>query len=148
MYPPGRTSNSRHEGDTRGGVVIIISAICSNFVSMGDAEVQHQRHRTRRVREVTRELDVPTSLTPAPNHLLRFYFVGCAKEVNLINRPVVNLFGSRVRGTGTNMITERFDDKLFATTNRERKVHQCRYCCTNTRDKEGCQRQEDQVSSL
>ena len=71
---------------------------------MGDAEVQHQRHRARRVREVTREHDVPTSLTPAPNHLLRFYFVGCAKEVsNLINRPVVSLFGSRVNGTGCHM---------------------------------------------
>ncbi len=90
---------------------------------MGDAEVQHQRHRARRVREVTRELDVPTSLTPAPNHLLRFYFVGCAKEVsNLINRPVVSLFGSRVSGTGCNMIAESVDGELFATTGRERKL--------------------------
>ena len=73
---------------------------------MGDAEVQHQRHRARLVHEVTRELDVPTSLTPAPNHLLRFYFVVCAKEVNLINRPVVNLFGSRVSGTGANVVAK------------------------------------------
>ena len=66
---------------------------------MDDAEVQHQRHRARRVREVTHELDVPTSLTLTPNHQLRFYFVGCTKEVsNLINHPVVSLFGSRVIG--------------------------------------------------
>ncbi len=31
---------------------------------MGDAEVQHQRHRTRHIREVPNQLDVPTSLTP------------------------------------------------------------------------------------
>ena len=62
---------------------------------MVDVEVQYQRHRTRLVREVTHEIDVPTSLTPVPNHLFRFYFVGCAKEVrNLINRPVVSLLGS------------------------------------------------------
>ena len=104
---------------------------------MGDVEVHHQRHRVRLVREVTRELDVPTSLTPVPNHLLCFYFVGCAKEVsNLINRPIVSLFGSRVSGTGANMITEGVDDKLFVTTSRERKLRQCRYCCTNTRGEE------------
>ena len=104
---------------------------------MGHAEVQHQRHRARRVRKVTRELDVPTSLTPAPNHLLRFYFVGCAKEVsNLINHPVVRLFGSRVISTGCHMVTESVDWELFATTGRERKLLQCRYCVTNTRDEE------------
>ena len=66
---------------------------------MDDTEVQHLRHRTRLVLEVTREIDVLTSLTPTPNHLLRFYFVGCAKEVsNLINHPVVSLFGSRMIG--------------------------------------------------
>ncbi len=104
---------------------------------MGDAEVQHQRHRTRLVREVTRELDVPTSLTPAPNHLLRFYFVGCAKEVsNLINHPVVSLFGSRVSGIGANVVVKSVYGELFATTGRERKFRQCRYCSTNTRDEE------------
>ncbi len=104
---------------------------------MDDAEVQHQRHRTRLVREVTRELDVPTSLTPAPNHLLRFYFVGCTKEVsNLINRPVVSLFGSRVSGTGANVVAKSVYGELFATTDRKRKLRQCRYCCTNTRGEE------------
>jgi hypothetical protein len=34
---------------------------------MGDTEVQHQRHRTQRIREVASELDVSTLLTPTPN---------------------------------------------------------------------------------
>ncbi len=77
---------------------------------MGDPEVQHQRHRTRLIREVTHDLHVPTSLTPDPTHLLCFYFVGCAKEVsNLINLTVVSFFGSRVSGTGCHMVTERVD---------------------------------------
>ena len=81
---------------------------------VGDEEIQHQRNRTRRIHEVTRQLDVFTSLTPAPSHLLRFYFVGSVKEVsNLINHPVVSLFGTRVGGTGGNMLaivttSERF----------------------------------------
>ena len=59
---------------------------------VGDVEIHHQRHRTRLILEVTSPLDVPTSLTPVPNHLFRFYFVGCVKEVsNLINSPVVSL---------------------------------------------------------
>ncbi len=78
-----------------------------------------------------------TSLTPAPSHLLRFYFVGCAKEVSkLINRPVVSFFGTRVSGTGANMIAESINNKLFATTSQERMLRQCRYCCTDTRGKE------------
>ena len=104
---------------------------------MGDVEVQHQRNRTRHVREVTSQLDVPTSLTPDPNHLLCFHFVGCAKEVSkLINLPVVILFGTRVSGTCVNMITQIVNHKLFATTSRERKLRQCWYCCTDTRGKE------------
>ncbi len=104
---------------------------------MCDAEVQHQRHRTRRVREVTSQLDVPTSLTPAPGHLLCFYFVGCAKEVSkLINHPVVSLFGTRVSGTGANMIAESVNGEPFATTSRERKLRQCRDISTDTRSKE------------
>ena len=68
---------------------------------MCDEEVQDQRDRTRRIREVTNQLNVPTSLTPVPTHLLRFYFVGSSKEVStLINHPVVSLFGTRVGGTG------------------------------------------------
>ena len=49
---------------------------------MCDTEVQHQRHRTRHIHEITSQFNVPTSLTPALSHLLCFHFVGCVKEVN------------------------------------------------------------------
>ena len=72
---------------------------------VGDAEIHHQRHRTRHIREVTRQLDVPTSLTPVPSHLMCFHFVVCAKEVrNLINHPVVILLGTRVCGTSAEVV--------------------------------------------
>jgi hypothetical protein len=104
---------------------------------MGDEEVQHQRHRSRLIHEVTRDFDVPTSLTPVPNHPFRFNFVGCAEKVSkLINRPVVSLFVSRVSGTGCHMVAESVNGELFATTGRERKLRQCRYCSTNTRGEE------------
>ena len=75
-----------------------------------DTEIQHQRTPDPPHSEVTSQLDVPTSLTPAPSHLLCFYFVGCVKEVSsLINHPVMNLFGTRVGGTGQ----ERFTGKVF-----------------------------------
>ena len=62
---------------------------------VGDVEIHRQSHRTRLILEVTNQFNVPTSLTPVPSHLLRFYFVGFAKEVsNLINHPVVSLFAS------------------------------------------------------
>ena len=86
---------------------------------VGDVEIHHQRDRTHRIREVTSQLNVPTSLTPDPRHLLRFYFVGCAKEVrNLINQPVVILVGSGMGSTGANMVDKRVYHELFAT-NRE-----------------------------
>jgi hypothetical protein len=105
---------------------------------VGDAEIQHQRHRTLRIREVTSQLDVPASLTPAPCHLLRFYFVGGAKEVsNLINRPVVSLFGSGMGSTGADMIAKNINSKLFATTSREWQLHESWNMCTDTIGKEG-----------
>jgi hypothetical protein len=53
---------------------------------MGDAKVQHQRHRARRIREVANQLDGPTLLTPASSRLLRFHFVCYAEKVSdLIN---------------------------------------------------------------
>ena len=92
---------------------------------MCDAEVQRQRYRIRRIREVGSQLNVPTSLTLAPSHLLSFNLVRCAKEVsNLINHPVVSLFGSRVTGTGANVVAKSFYGELFATTGRERKIRQ------------------------
>jgi hypothetical protein len=75
-----------------------VRATSKSFV--GGAEIQQERHRTRCILEVTSQLDVPTSLTPAPSHLLCFHFVGCAKDVSdSINRPVVTLSFTRVGGT-------------------------------------------------
>jgi hypothetical protein len=86
---------------------------------MDDSEVQNQRHRTRLIREVVRQL-VPTLLTPAPNHLFRFQFVGCVKEViNLINRPVVSLLCTRMGGTSEVVVPKSIDLKLPVTTCRE-----------------------------
>jgi hypothetical protein len=46
-----------------------------------DTQVKHQRHRTRLIREITSQFDVPTSLTPVPRHLLCSHFVGCERSV-------------------------------------------------------------------
>jgi hypothetical protein len=87
---------------------------------VGDAEVQDQRHRACRIRQISRKFDVPTILTPVFNHLLCFNFIRCAKKVNkLINRPVVSLFGTRVSSTGTEMIDQCVYPKLPTTTNRK-----------------------------
>ena len=113
-----------------------VRATSKSFV--GDAEIQHQRHRNPRIREVTSQLDVPTSLTPAPRHLWRFYFMGCAKEVsNLINRPVVSLLGTRVGGTSTKMVPQRIQLELLATTSRERYLLNNRNLCSNRHRKKG-----------
>ena len=88
---------------------------------MGDAKVQHRRHRTRHIREVPSQLDVPTMLTPASSQLLRFHFVCCAEKVSdLTNRPVVSLLGTRVGGTSSEVVPKRIDLKLPATASRER----------------------------
>ena len=80
---------------------------------MGDAEIQHQRHRARRVRKVGRQLDVPTMMTPTFNHLWCFHFLCCAEKVSeLNNRPVVSLFGTRVGGTREKVVTKRVYLKL------------------------------------
>jgi hypothetical protein len=79
---------------------------------MCDEYVQHQRYRTHRVHEVPSQLDVPTSLTPAPSHLLHLHLVGYAKEVsNLIDHPVVNLLATRVGGA--NVVPECINLKLL-----------------------------------
>ena len=79
--------------------------------------VTRPSHRTRHIREVTSQLNVPTSLTPANSHLLCFYFLGCVKEVsNLIKHRVVSHFGTRVGGTGANMIAKSINSKVFAIT--------------------------------
>jgi hypothetical protein len=86
---------------------------------MGDTEVKHQRHRTRRIREAISQLDVPTSLTPASSHLLRFHFACCAEKVSdLTDRPVMFLFGTRVGGKSAKVVPKRIDLKLPASRER------------------------------
>ncbi len=85
---------------------------------MCDAEVQHQRHRTRHIHEITSQFDIPTSLTPGLSNLFRFHFVGCVNEVsNLTNRPVVSRLGTRVGGTRAEVVPKRINLKLPATGN-------------------------------
>jgi len=61
---------------------------------------------------VTKQLDVPTIMSPAFRHLLCFHFVCCSKKIRgqridqPVNRPVVSLLGTRVGGTSTEMITK------------------------------------------
>jgi hypothetical protein len=114
-----------------------VRATPKSFV--GDAEIQHQRKRTRCIREVTSQLFVTgsTSLTPSHDHLFRFRFVCCPKEVSdLINLPVVRLFVTRVTGTSTEVVTKidplgeglsetskRVYLKLPATTRRKCHFH-------------------------
>ncbi len=86
---------------------------------MGDAEIQHKRHRARRVRKVGRQLDVPTMMTPAFSYVLRFHRMCCAEKVSqLINRPVMSLFGIRMSGASTEMVSRRVHLELPATTSR------------------------------
>ena len=88
---------------------------------MCNVEVQYQRNRTSHIREITSQFNIPTSLTPALNHLLCFHFVGCAKEVrNLTNHPVVILLDTRLGGTSAEVIPNRIDLKLLGTGSRER----------------------------
>ncbi len=104
---------------------------------VGDAEVQHQRHRARGIREVASQLDVPTLLTPASSHLLRFHFVCCAEKVSkLINRPVVSLLGTRVGGTSAEVVTKSIELELFATTSGERLLSNYRDQGAHGRGKE------------
>jgi hypothetical protein len=74
---------------------------------MCDPKVQHQRHWTRRIREVASKLDVPTMMTPASRDLLHFHFVCCAEKVSdLTNHPVVSLLSTRVGSTSAEVVTK------------------------------------------
>jgi hypothetical protein len=57
----------------------------------GDTEIHHQRHRSRRVRKVGRQIDIPTMSTPALSYvLLRLDFMCCVEKFNqLLNHPVM-----------------------------------------------------------
>ena len=50
---------------------------------VGDAEVQHQRHRARRVRKVCFQLDIPTMSTPAFSNVLRLGVMCGAEKVDV-----------------------------------------------------------------
>ncbi len=77
-----------------------------------DAEVQYQRHRTRRVRKVGRQLDIPTMSTPDFSNMLCLG-VMCGGEKNqLINRQVMNLFDTRMSGTSTEMVSHLIQMKF------------------------------------
>ena len=52
------------------------------------------------------------------------------------NRIVQPKLVRALSGTGPNVVAKSVYGELFATTGRERKLRQCRYCCTNTRGKE------------
>jgi hypothetical protein len=57
-------------------------------------------------RKVFRDLNVPTMMTPTLNDLLCFYYMcGAEKVSDLINHPVVCLFGTRVGGTCVKVVT-------------------------------------------
>ncbi len=96
-----------------------VRATSKSFV--GDVEIQHQTHRTQRIRvTVRRSTRCPHITDPTPRHLLSFIPMGCVKEVSdLINHPVVSLFGSGMDNTGANMIDKSIKGIFFATTSRE-----------------------------
>ncbi len=86
---------------------------------MDDVEIQHQRHRTRRVRKVDGQLNIPTKPTPAISYVFRFHYMCCPEEVsNLVNHQVVCLFGTRMSGTSTQVVTQRVHLELLAATSR------------------------------
>ncbi len=52
----------------------------------GDTEIEHQRHRTRHIHQVSRQLNIPTIPTPAFSQVLCFHCMCCVEKVNkLIN---------------------------------------------------------------
>jgi hypothetical protein len=85
---------------------------------MGDAEIQRQRHRTHRIREVTSQFDVPTLRTPVPSHLCVFTWWVVRKMSAIAS--TVSLLGTRVGGTSAEVVPERINLKLPATTSQER----------------------------
>ncbi len=86
-------------------------------------ETQHQRHRTRRVRKVGSQLNIPTMSTPDFRYVFRFHCMCCVEGVsNLINHPVMCLFATRMNGTCTKVVTQRVNLELPATTTQSRRT--------------------------
>jgi hypothetical protein len=89
-------------------VSIKIKVRATSETVVGDAEIQHQRYRTRRVRKVGSQLNIPKMPTPALSYVSRFHCMCCEEEVsNLVNCPVVCLLGTRMSGTSTEVVTQR-----------------------------------------
>ena len=102
-----------------------------------------------RVCHISRQINVPTILTPAFNHLLCFNFVRCVEKVSkLINHPVVSLLGTRVCGTSTEMITQSIYLEFPATTSRSGFSGITGIWEPMEVEKNVCQRLPDQDSSL
>ncbi len=88
---------------------------------MGDAEILHQRHRTRRIRNLDRQVNIPTMSTPGFSYVLCLDIIRCVEKVRqLLNRPVMSLFGNRMSGTSTEMVSHRIQLKPSTTTRRYR----------------------------
>jgi hypothetical protein len=63
--------------------------------------------------------DIPTMSTTAFSNVLRLgAMCGAEKVSQLLNCPVMSLFGTRMRGTSTEMVCHRIHLKLPATTSR------------------------------
>jgi hypothetical protein len=68
------------------------------------------------VRKVDRQLEMST---PAFSNVLCLgVMCGAEKVIQLINHPVMSLFGTRMSGTSTEMVSHRIHLKLPATTSR------------------------------
>jgi hypothetical protein len=77
---------------------------------MGDTDIQNQRHRTRLIRKVSHELDVPTMMTPTFNDLLCFYSM-CGVEK--VSNYTMFIFKSIKRELKTRPIYDcRYDERL------------------------------------
>jgi hypothetical protein len=86
-----------------------------------DVEIHHQRYRTHLARKVGRQLNITTMSTPTFSHVLfRLDFMCCPEKVTqLINRPVMSLFVTRMSGTSTEMVSHRIQLKLLFIMNQE-----------------------------
>ncbi len=85
---------------------------------VGDAEIQHQRQRVHHVRKVDRQFNIPTISTPAFSYVLCLDFMCCVEKVSQLLNHQVSLFGTRMHGTSTEMVSHRIQMKLPATTSR------------------------------
>ncbi len=80
-------------------------------------------HWTRLLHKVVRQLNIPTMSTPAFSYVLCLDFICSTEKVRqLLNRPVVSLFDTRMNGTSTEMVSHLIQLKLPATTSRQIRI--------------------------